>query len=133
MTEETDLVKKLYYYSAVRSTLERTLRFYFDKELLLAHVIADVSYQMINDRVVHLKAGDNNVPLPKEAFDMLKEGVYELKQAIEKDETTYPALEKLMEIAYLASGPGFYTRSFLDYVNSQHSQEGLTKVELSPK
>lgn len=125
MKEEGDLSRKVYFYSAVRGTLERTTRHYFDRELLVAHIIADASYQIINDRINRIKSGDINVPITVSLLNELTEGVSKLRQAVEKDEVVYPAIEKIIEVTYMATGPGFYTRSFLDYVDSkQHSQEG---------
>jgi hypothetical protein len=124
MNEEQDIARKLYFYSAVRGALERAARFYSDKELLVTHIVADVSYAIINDRINHIKAGDTIIPFTGELLTKLIEGVTELKQAIENDQVTYPAAEKMMEAAYVATGPGFYTRSYLDYVEAQqHRQE----------
>lgn len=118
MKEEPDILKKLYFYSAVKGTLERATRYYLDKELLVTQTIIDVSFAIINDRISHIKLGDTVVPFTENLLDQLIEGISELRQAIENDETTYPAIEKIMEVAYTTTGPGFYTRSFLDYVNT---------------
>jgi hypothetical protein len=124
MKEEPDLVKKLYFYSAVKGSLERASRFCLDRELLVTQLITDISYAMINDRINHLKAGDTVIPFTEDLLVKLIEGVSELKQAIETDQATYPAVEKILEVAYVATGPGFYTRSFLDYVDTlRHGQE----------
>jgi len=124
MKEEPDLVKKLYYYSAVNGALERASRFYFDRELLVAHAVMNMSYNMINDRINHLRIGDANVPFTEDLMTQLIAGVSELKQAIDEDKTLYPAVEKVMEVTYMTTGPGFYTRSFLDYVSTlQHGRE----------
>lgn len=119
MKEEPDPSVKLFFYSATSGTIERALRYYFDKELLITNTVLTLSYQLINDRVNRLKLGDITIPLNESSLNQLMEGVSELKQAIEKDEVVYPAIEKIMEITYLATGPGFYTRSFLDYVDKQ--------------
>lgn len=124
MKEEPDLLQKLYFYSAVRGALERASRFHFDKELLVAQTITDVSYAIISGRINQVKSGDITVPFPEKWLTQLLDGVSELKQAIEKDKVTYPAIEKIMEVTYMATGPGFYTCSFLDYVGTkQHGQE----------
>ena len=124
MTEEPDLIKKLYFYSAVNGALERASRFYFDRELLVAHAILNMSSSMINDRINHLRIGDANVPFTDALMTQLITGISELRQAINEDKTLYPAVEKVMEVTYMTTGPGFYTRSFLDYVGTlQHSRE----------
>lgn len=124
MKEEPDLAKKIYFFSAVSGALERAMRFCFDNELQVAQTIMNLSTALINDRITHLKVGDIVVPFPESLLDQLIESVSELKQAIEEDKAVYPALEKTMGIAYVTTGPGFYTRAFLDYVDSQqHSRE----------
>ena len=126
MSQEQDIDRKIYFYSALRGVLERASRSYYDRELLVAHTIVDVSYSVINDRIAHLRSGDLLVPFPENSLNQLIQGVSDLKQAIENNEEIYPAVEILWEVAYLATGPGFYTRSLLDYVSSkQHSQEEL--------
>lgn len=119
MKEETDIVRKIYFYSAVNGALERASRFCFDKELLIAQVITNISYNTINDRVTHLRMGDPIVPFPENLMDQLFASVSDLKRAVEEDTSVYPALEKAMEVTYMATGPGFYTRSFLQYVEAQ--------------
>ena len=119
MGEEPDLAKKLYYYSAVKGTLERPSRLCYEKEMLVVTPIVDISFALINDRINHLKVGDTTVPFTEGMLSQLIEGLNDLKQAINDEKTVYPAIEKIMEVAYLSSGAGFYTRSFLDYVNTQ--------------
>lgn len=119
MKEEADIVKKIYFYSAVNGALERASRFCFDKELLMATAITTFALNTINDRVNHLRMGDATVPFPENLMDQLITSVSDLKRAIEEDTTVYPALENAMEVTYLSTGPGFYTRSFLQYVEAQ--------------
>ncbi len=124
MKEESDPLKKLFYYSAVKGVLERLQRNHYDKELLISVPITEISYVIINDRINHIKSGDSTIPFTDEMLNKLIEGVFELKQAIENDQATYPAIEKLMDVAYSSSGPGFFTKSFLDSVAlKQQGQE----------
>jgi len=119
MGEEPDIGKKMYYYSAVKGAFERAGRLYYDREIQVVTPIVDITYALINDRINHIKIGDATVPFSDSMLTQLIEGLVELKQAINEDKTVYPAIEKLMEVAYLSSGPGFYTRSFIDYIQSQ--------------
>jgi hypothetical protein len=124
MTEEPNLTKKLYFFSAVNGALERASRFYFDRELLVAHAIMSMSYNMINDRISHLRIGDDTVPFTETLMTQLIAGISELKQAVDDEKPLYPAVETVMEVTYMTTGPGFYTRSFLDYVDTlQRGQE----------
>jgi hypothetical protein len=52
-------------------------------------------------------------------MDQLITSVSDLAKAIEENKTVYPALERAMEVSYVATGPGFYTRSFLEYAEAQ--------------
>jgi len=127
MNQESDPMRKIYYYSGVRSIFERAARYHFDGELLIAHMVTDASYQMIVDRVKHIKAGDVTIPITENSLKELTEALSTLKKAIEDDMPVYPAAKCIIEIAYVATGPGFYTRAFIDYVNVQtQSQEGTS-------
>jgi len=124
MTEEPKFEKKIYFYSAVNAALERASRFYFDRELLVAHAILNLSHAAINDRINHLRMGDVVVPISDTLITQLIAGVMELRQAVNENKTLYPAVEKIMEVTYRVTGPGFYTCSFLDYVDTlQRGQE----------
>ena len=123
MREEPDPVKKIYFYSAVNGSLERVTRFHFDKELLVAQAIMSLSYNVINDRVNRLKIGDTVVPFTESLMEQLISSVSDLAKAIEDNKTVYPAVEKAMEVAYMATGPGFYTRSFLDYAKTEQANQ----------
>jgi hypothetical protein len=123
MREEPDSVKKIYFFSAVNGALERATRFHFDRELLVATAIMSVSYNSINDRVNRLKMGETVIPFTESLMDQLIVSVSDLAKAIEENKTVYPALERAMEVAYVVSGPGFYTRSFLEYAEQQSQEE----------
>lgn len=124
MKEEPDPARKIYFFSAVNGALERVIRFYFNRELLVAQAIMSLSYQTINDRINRIKMGDATVPFTEDLMNQLIASVSELRQSIEGNKTMYPALEKTIEVTFVASGWGFYTNSFLNYVETeQHSKE----------
>jgi hypothetical protein len=127
MVEEKDPTRKLYYFSGVRTTFERASRYYYDGELLVAQIIADASYQMITDRWNHVKAGDLVISIPEDSLKELVQALLALKNSIEADQTILPDVKRIIEVAYSLTGPGFYTRAFLDYVKAQtQSQEGTS-------
>jgi len=119
MSEEKEITKKLYYSSAVKGALERASRLCYDKEMMVVTPIVDIAFALINDRINHIKVGDTTIPFTDDMLSQLIEGLNDLKQAINDEQTVYPAIEKIMEVAYLSSGGGFYSRSFFDYVNCQ--------------
>jgi hypothetical protein len=119
MRGEPDAVKKLYFFSATYGAVERAMRLCLDNELIIAHAIITICYNTVNDRVNRVKMGDTSVSLPQDFFERLIDGVSSFRQAIEQNESLYPSLETIMRLTYATTGPGFYTQSYLDYVNSR--------------
>jgi hypothetical protein len=121
MRGETDIAKKLYFFSATYGAVERTMRLCLENELIIAHAILTISYNSLNDRVSRLKMGDTSVSLPQDFFERLTDSVSIFRQAIDQDEALYPSLEMIMRLTYATTGPGFYIQSYLDYVNSRQT------------
>jgi len=119
MREEPDIAKKIYFFSATYGAVERTMRLCLDNELIIAHALLTICYNSINERISRMKMGDNTVSLPQDFFERLVAGVSSFRQAIEQDDSIYPSLETITLLTYLTTGPGFYTHSYLDYVNSR--------------
>ncbi|MDO9033868.1 MAG: hypothetical protein Q7U51_01515, partial [Methanoregula sp.] len=63
MKDETNVEKKLYYFSAAYGVASRTYRYSFTKNVLLAELVLQTSYSSIMDRIMRIKSGDVTVPL----------------------------------------------------------------------
>jgi len=125
MKEESDASKKMYFFTATYGAIERVMRYYSNNELAIAHAILNLCYNTLNERIHRLKSGDAAVPLPQNLFEHLVNYTEEFRRAIEENKSTYPILEKFIELAYLSTGPGFYSRSLLEYLKSrEHVPEG---------
>jgi len=116
--EEPDASHKLYFLSAAHGAIERVMRYQLENELLIAHAILNLNYGMLSDRLNRIRAGDASVQLPDDWSRQIVEYLSELKEAIEKNNSIYPALEKIIRLAYVATGPGYYTSSYLESLKS---------------
>jgi hypothetical protein len=125
MTEESDPLKKLYFFSATFGAVERVMRYCPSEDLLIAHAVLTLCYSTLNERVSHIRVGDVVVPLSQDWSEKLVHYVGELRKSIEENSSVYPALEGIIHLAYSASGPGFYTTEYNEYFQTRaHKQEG---------
>lgn len=118
VSEEQETTRKLYFLSAAHGAIERTMRFCSETKLLIAHAILNICYSMLLDRVNRIKGGDVAVPLPDDWSKRIVEYLSELRKSIQEDKSIYPALEKIIDLAYSTTGPGYYTKSYLESLKS---------------
>lgn len=118
VSEEPETTRKLYFLSAAHGAIERTMRFCLENELLIAHAILNVCYSMLLDRFNRLKSGDVAVQLPDDWSKQIIEDLSELRNSIEKNRSLYPTLQKIIRLAYSTTGPGYYTKSYLESLRS---------------
>lgn len=118
VNEEVDVDRKMYFLSATHGAIGRVLRYYLQNELLIAYNVLSVSYSMLLDRINRVKAGDNVVQISDDLIKQMVDYLSEFANAIEKNESTYPALEKIIRLAHSTTGPGHYVESLLEQINS---------------
>lgn len=118
ITEETETTRKMYFLSAAHGAIERTIRFHDNSELMIAHAILNICFNALLDRANRIKGGDTAVPLPDNWSERISEDLRELRRLIDEDHPLYPALERIMRLAYTISGPGHYTLSYLEFLRS---------------
>lgn len=114
VNEEPDATRKLYFLSAAHGAIERTMRLYLEPKLVMAHSILNVCYSMLLDRFNRVKGGDVAVELPEDWPKQIVENLTELRNSINENQSIYPALEKMILLAYSTTGPGYYTKSYLE-------------------
>jgi len=110
MKKEEDLDKKIYYFSAAYGITNRTYRYSFSKDVLLADLVLNNGYQTLLDRAQRIKAGDRSVLLEKIHFEKIEEGLRQLADAFEKDESILEPLENILTAVFSTSGAGNYIR-----------------------
>jgi hypothetical protein len=75
--------KKAYYFSAAYGITNRTYRYSFSKDVLMADLMLNGVYNMIMERIAALKSGDQNV-IPEElVFETICDGLRDLANCFE--------------------------------------------------
>lgn len=110
MKKEEDLDKKIYYFSAAYGITNRTYRYSFSKDVLLADLVLNNGYQTLLDRAQRIKAGDRSVLLEEIHFEKIEEGLRQLADAFEKDVSILEPLENILTAVFSTSGAGNYIR-----------------------
>lgn len=121
ITNEENPTRKKYFLSAAHGAFGRTMRFYLDNELLVVHTILNVCFNTLTTRINSIKSGDVAVPLPSDYWGQIVNNLSDLKTLIEENRSTYPALERIMRFTYSITGPGHYTRSYLESMTSDET------------
>lgn len=108
--KESNLEKKIYYFSAAYGITERTFRYSFSSDILVADCVLHIAYNSLNQRMKMMKSGDTTVLLDEAIFNGISEGLLQLADAIEKNKPIQKALESIMTASYCATGNGNYLR-----------------------
>jgi len=110
MKDEKSVEKKLYYFSAAYGVTNRTYRYVFSGEVLLADLVLNTAYQTMVERLKMLKSGDTTVSLDENVFISIQEGLQLLANAFEDNKPIQNPLEKILTVAFSVSGPGNYLK-----------------------
>lgn len=101
--------EKLYYFSGSYAVVSRVLNLEFDPCLVFIHNVLQTAHGTIVQTLQNIQAGQERViTLPDILFERLTKELNQLGVAIEKDEDFYPALQGISNVAYFATGNGFY-------------------------
>ncbi|NOQ33623.1 MAG: hypothetical protein GQ567_05455 [Methanosarcinales archaeon] len=110
MDVESDIRKKVYYYSAVHAMVQRVLNIdpNFDRQLVFMFTVLFASYSQMRARADQIVAGDRMITPPENFFDRISTYLQELEGKVRNNEDTYIILEKIAVSAYLLDGNGYY-------------------------
>lgn len=108
MRHEPSPMKKIYIYSAAYGIVDRTMRYDFSKDLLLAFTVLNVTYNSLGERAKALQSGDQNVPLTIEQLNKAADLVDDLGGAFQNDDDIDGILKDIALLAYRSTGPGHY-------------------------
>ena len=108
MKSVNTLEEKLFFLSAVYGAAFRIMNIQYDAELAFIHYVVNAAYGMMQANLVSIKQGQGVNTFPKDVFDKLENALEELVVKIEGGEKTYPALEKISNLAYSTTGNGYY-------------------------
>lgn len=108
--EDPDPRKKLYYYSAAHSAIQRIFNLdpKFDPQLIFIHSVLLFSYTQISQRLTHIISGDKVIAFPADFFDRLTTYLIQLESTIRNNEDSYAVLEKIIVLTYIINGNGYY-------------------------
>lgn len=106
--QESALEKKIYYFSAAYGITNRTYRYSFSKDVLVADLILNGAYNMMMERLNLIKSGNKTVPIDPLTFEVICDGLRDLANQFESRESILTAIETIAAAAYSLTGPGNY-------------------------
>jgi hypothetical protein len=105
---EPSLEKKIYYFSAAYGITNRTYRYAFSKDVLLADLLLNGAYNMMTERLNLLKSGNTTVSIEPPIFEKICDGLRDLANNFESGESILDPLETIVTAAFALTGPGNY-------------------------
>ncbi len=100
--------EKLFFFSAVYGAAFRIVNIEFDPELSFLHLVTAGAHNMMSVNLAASLQPRAARTFPKEVFDMLQDALEDLANKIQKDEETYPVLQRIYNLAYSTTGNGYY-------------------------
>ncbi|HNT08483.1 hypothetical protein [Methanoculleus sp.] len=110
MRRDESIEKKIYYFSAAYGITNRTLRYAFTQDYLMADFVLNTCYTGLMDRFKRIRSGDNTVPLEARHFEKIQDGLRMLADAFDEDISILKPLETILTATFATSGPGNYLR-----------------------
>jgi len=107
---EPSIEKKIYYFSGAYGATSRTYRYVFSKEILIADILLQSTYNMLKERLQLLRSGDRNVSPDGIIFDKICDGLKDLANNIESGNSIIGPLETIVTAGFVATGPGNFMR-----------------------
>lgn len=108
MEKEENPEIKMYYYSATFTMMQRILNIEYDSHLEYIDLVVSGAYSMIQDRLNRMKVGEQVIVLIPDFFVLLEGYLKELRDCINSDKDAYKTLEKILLLANLTTGNGYY-------------------------
>lgn len=101
--------EKLYFFSAGYGMAQRIINFEYEPELTFIQQVLQLIYNMVNARLSAISARQEaGISIPENLFNRLEEALEEMVDRIEQGAETYPALQKMVNLAYSTTGNGYY-------------------------
>jgi hypothetical protein len=102
--------KKAYYFSAAYGITNRTYRYSFSKEVLVADLLLTGVYNMLMERLNAIKAGNQNVLPEPLVFEKICDGLIDLANRIESNESIFEPLANIAAAGFSVTGAGNYLK-----------------------
>lgn len=110
MKKEENVEKKIYYFSGAYGITDRTYRYSFSEDVLLADLVLNTGYQALMDRFQRIRLGDTTVKIEEIHFKKIEEGLRLLADAFENGESILKPIEIILTATFSTQGPGNYLR-----------------------
>ncbi len=109
MRNTTIAAQKWYFFSAIPAMAQRILNLEYEPELVFIFQVFQLTYNMVNARLVALSAGQEaGIIILDNLFTKIEDQLEKMIELIEKGEGSYPVLQSLVNIAYSTTGNGYY-------------------------
>ncbi|MCK9404988.1 MAG: hypothetical protein M0Q47_01060 [Methanothrix sp.] len=108
--QEPSIEKKIYYFSAAYGITNRTFRYSFSKEVLMADLLLNGIYNMMMERLNLVKSGNNTVSIDPITFEIICDGLRDLADGFESGTGIFESLQTITAAGYSMTGPGNYLR-----------------------
>ena len=101
--------EKLYFFSAGYAMAQRIINLEYEPELNFIQQVLQLAYNMVNARLTAVSSGqERGISIPDDLFISLEEALEEMVDRIEQGAETYPALQRIVNLAYSTTGNGYY-------------------------
>lgn len=110
MREESDPFRKVYFFSALFTEINRILNWHWDRDLVLLHWVLQETHSHLAARVQPSSPGRNLAlaSLLVEPLTRAAEGLAEYMEQGTQDSTLYDLLGRIAEVGYLSTQHGGY-------------------------
>jgi len=108
--QEPSVEKKIYYFSAAYGITNRTYRYSFSKDILVADLLLTGIYNMMMERLNMIKGGNNTVPINPLVFEKICDGLRELAGCFESGKSVFDPLGTIAVAGFSMTGPGNYLK-----------------------
>lgn len=108
MNESKDIEEIIYFLSGAHGVISRVLNLKFDPHLVFIHFILSTTYQTILGRSNRGLGVPQVIQVNLDFIIKMARLLDELKQCIEKNESTYEVLEKISLLTYTLTGNGYF-------------------------
>lgn len=102
--------KKAYYFSAAYGITNRTYRYSFSQDVLIADLLLNGTYNMIMERIAALRSGDQNIIPDQLVFEKICDGLRDLANCLESGESIFDPLKNITTAGFSITGAGNYLR-----------------------
>ena len=109
MKDTNTPAEKLYFFSAGYAMAQRIINLEYEPELAFIQQVLQLVYNMVNARLLAMSMRQEaGVSIPDGLFSSLEEALEEMVDRIEQGVETYPALQRIVNLAYSTTGNGYY-------------------------